>query len=101
MSPIFTTHTGNTETPHEVTKTQVGLGNVDNVQQIPASEKGANNGVATLDGGKVPASQLPALLWNIKVLGTYRQIHQHLQMEQEIPEMYILYLLRYSKLRLW
>jgi hypothetical protein len=41
-------------------KGDVGLGNVDNVQQIPLSEKGANNGVAELDGtGKVPAAQLP------------------------------------------
>jgi hypothetical protein len=29
----------------------VGLGNVDNVQQIPLTEKGANGGVAELDGG--------------------------------------------------
>ena len=40
-------------------KTLIGLGNVDNVQQIPLSQKGANSGVASLDAsGKVPASQL-------------------------------------------
>lgn len=31
------THISNTSNPHNVTKTQVGLGNVDNVQQYPAS----------------------------------------------------------------
>lgn len=31
---------------------------------IPASEKGANNGVATLDGtGKVPSTQIPASVY--------------------------------------
>ena len=44
----------------DYTKDQVGLGNVLNVEQIPATDKGANNGVAGLDGGgKVPLSQLP------------------------------------------
>jgi hypothetical protein len=92
-------------TADSVTKTDVGLGNVDNTADldkpistatqsaldnkqdtlvsstniktinsttilgtgdfalIPASEKGANNGVATLDaGGKVPAGQLPSFV---------------------------------------
>lgn len=45
----------------DYTKDQVGLGNVLNVEQIPASDKGAANGVAELGSdGKVPASQLPA-----------------------------------------
>lgn len=35
--------------PHNITKSTVGLGNVDNVKQLPASEKGAASGVATLD----------------------------------------------------
>ena len=40
-------------------KGDVGLGNVDNVQQIPMTQKGANNGVATLDAtGNVPTEQL-------------------------------------------
>lgn len=44
-----------------LTKANVGLGNVDNVKQIPYSEKGSNNGVAELDSsGKVPANQLPS-----------------------------------------
>ena len=44
-----TTHVGNKQNPHGVTKEQVGLGSVDNVQQIPLSQKGVANGVATLD----------------------------------------------------
>lgn len=45
-----------------VSKSDVGLGNVLNVAQIPATEKGAANGVATLGSdGKLTASQLPAL----------------------------------------
>lgn len=55
-----TTHVGNTQNPHGVTKAQVGLGSVDNVQQIPLSQKGFANGVATLDAnGKVPVEQMP------------------------------------------
>lgn len=46
-----------------LTKSSVGLGNVDNVKQIPFSEKGANNGVAELDStGKVLSSQLPSYI---------------------------------------
>jgi hypothetical protein len=60
-APALTSHIGNTSNPHSVTKTQVGLANVDNVQQIPMSQKGVASGVATLGtDGKVPASQLPA-----------------------------------------
>ena len=41
-------------------KADVGLGNVLNVAQIPATEKGANSGVATLDSsGKLTAAQKP------------------------------------------
>lgn len=55
-----TSHVGNKENPHDVTKTQVGLDKVDNVKQIPSSEKGVANGVATLDAkGKVPTTQIP------------------------------------------
>ena len=42
-------HKGNLANPHAVTKTQVGLANVDNVQQVPLSQKGVANGVASLD----------------------------------------------------
>ncbi|BDQ35930.1 hypothetical protein SYK_02900 [Pseudodesulfovibrio nedwellii] len=55
-----TAHEADVANPHGVTKTQVGLGNVLDVEQVPASEKGVANGVAGLDaGGKVPVSQLP------------------------------------------
>jgi len=71
-----TTHRGLTSNPHNVTKNQIGLGNVDNTSDLnkPIStltqtalddkidliEKGATNGVATLDSsGQVPSSQLP------------------------------------------
>lgn len=55
-----TSHVGNKQNPHGVTKAQVGLGSVDNVQQIPLSQKGAVNGVATLDAnGKIPVAQMP------------------------------------------
>lgn len=55
-----TSHIGNTQNPHGVTKEHVGLGNVTNKEQIPLSEKGVANGVATLDtDGKVPVEQMP------------------------------------------
>ena len=55
-----TSHVGNKQNPHGVTKAQVGLGSVDNVQQIPLSQKGVANGVATLDAnGKIPVAQMP------------------------------------------
>lgn len=55
-----TTHVGNKQNPHGVTKAQVGLGSVDNVQQIPLSQRGTVNGVATLDAkGKIPVTQMP------------------------------------------
>lgn len=47
--------------PHQVTKSDVGLGNVTNDAQIPLSQKGVAGGVSSLDGsGKVPTSQLPS-----------------------------------------
>ena len=53
-------HISNKNNPHEVTKEQVGLGNVTNDAQVKRSEMGALNGVATLDdNGKIPDSQLP------------------------------------------
>ena len=42
-------HDTATNNPHNVTKGQVGLGNVTNDAQIRLSEKGVANGVATLD----------------------------------------------------
>lgn len=72
------THEARTDNPHAVTKAQVGLSNVDNTSdankpvstaqataialKIDLTEKGAVNGVATLDGsGLIPSSQIPPL----------------------------------------
>lgn len=58
----LTSHIGNKKNPHEVTKEQVGLGNVTNEAQIPLSQKGAASGVAMLDAnGMLVVSQLPAM----------------------------------------
>lgn len=61
QTDLNTTHRNTTTgNPHNVTATDVGLGNVTNEAQIPLSQKGAPNGVAELDGsGVVPTSQLP------------------------------------------
>lgn len=66
-------HKQNKSNPHEVTKAQVGLGNVTNDAQVKRSELGVANGVATLDAdGKVPASQLPSYVDDIiDVYATY------------------------------
>jgi len=66
-------HTGNVDNPHAVTKTQVGLSNVTNVAQIPLTEKGAAEGVATLDiNGKVTLSQIPdSVLGQLEYQGVY------------------------------
>lgn len=76
-------HATQKNNPHEVTKADVGLGKVANksvdeilgdmdsgdvasalgYMPIAPSEKGAANGIATLDaGGKVPTSQLPSFV---------------------------------------
>lgn len=58
----LTSHIGNKQNPHSVTKEQVGLGNVTNEAQIPLSQKGVASGVATLGtDGKLTAGQLPAM----------------------------------------
>lgn len=58
LSP-YSQHVANKQNPHGVTKTQIGLGNVTNDAQIPLSQKGKANGVATLDAkGKVTDNQL-------------------------------------------
>ena len=54
-------HFTNTNNPHNVTKTQIGLHSVTDDAQVKRSEMGVANGVATLDTtGKVPSSQLPS-----------------------------------------
>lgn len=59
------THCGNKNNPHEVTKTQVGLGNVDNTadldKPVSMAQQNALNGKADLGSdGKIPAAQLPS-----------------------------------------
>lgn len=77
LGTTITNHTSNVNNPHSVTKTQVGLGNVDNTSdtnkpissatqtalnsKINTSQKGVANGVAQLDNnGIIPSSQLPS-----------------------------------------
>lgn len=56
-------HISNQENPHNVTKAQVGLGNVTNDAQVKRVEMGVAQGVATLDeNGLVPSSQLPSFV---------------------------------------
>lgn len=54
-----------------ITKANIGLGNVTNDAQVKRSEMGVASGVATLDGtGKVPAAQLPSYVDDV-IEGTY------------------------------
>jgi len=51
-------------------KADAGLGSVDNVQQVPMTQRGAANGVATLDtNSKVPTSQLPDVVLGAMLYG--------------------------------
>ncbi len=80
-------HIGNTANPHKVTKSQIGLANVENKSStqirseltkenvtnalgytpIDESRIGAANGVASLDAsGRIPASQIPGGFDNIE-----------------------------------
>lgn len=58
-------HLDDTDNPHEVTKTQVGLGNVDNTSDankpISDATQTALDAKADLVGGKIPTSQIPAI----------------------------------------
>jgi len=58
------THIASTANPHGVTKTQVGLSNVDNTSDtnkpVSTAQQNILNTKADLVSGKVPASQLPA-----------------------------------------
>lgn len=66
-------HKSDNNNPHQVTKSQVGLGNVTNDAQVKRSEMGTSNGVATLnDLGQVPAHQLPSFVDDVvDVYATY------------------------------
>lgn len=66
ISETITNHIANKENPHEVTKEQVGLGNVTNDAQVKRTEMGQPNGVATLDNnGKIPSTQLNGQLAHV------------------------------------
>lgn len=81
VKSLFNTHTTNKNNPHGVTKSQIGLANVENKSSatirremtsdnvtdalgytpLDAAKKGAASGVAELDAtGKVPSAQLPS-----------------------------------------
>jgi hypothetical protein len=71
------THIGTTTgNPHNVTKTDVGLGNVTNDAQIPLTQKGVADGVATLNSsGKLVTTQIPDyLVGGLKLVGTFTRL---------------------------
>ena len=69
---IIETHIADKNNPHEVTKEQIGLGEVTNDAQVKRSEMGVAGGVATLDAtGKVPSSQLPSFVDDVIEVDSY------------------------------
>ena len=55
-----------------LSKTDIGLSNVTNEAQIPLSQKGTQNGVATLDNtGKIPSTQLPSYVDDVLEYDNY------------------------------
>ena len=69
---IIETHIADKKNPHEVTKEQIGLGEVTNDAQVKRSEMGVAGGVATLDQeGKVPSSQLPSFVDDVIEVDSY------------------------------
>ena len=69
---IIETHIADKNNPHEVTKEQIGLGEVTNDAQVKRSEMGVAGGVATLDQeGKVPSFQLPSFVDDVIEVDSY------------------------------
>ena len=69
---IIETHIADKSNPHQVTKEQIGLGEVTNDAQVKRSEMGVAGGVATLDQeGKVPSSQLPSFVDDVIEVDSY------------------------------
>ena len=61
LTQEITTHIQDKANPHQVTKEQVGLGNLTNDAQVKRSEMGVASGVATLnEQGLIPSNQLPS-----------------------------------------
>ena len=72
---IIETHIADKNNPHEVTKEQIGLGEVTNDAQVKRSEMGVAGGVATLDpDGKVPSSQLPSYVDDVIEVATLDEL---------------------------
>lgn len=68
----FAEHTADKSNPHQVTKSQVGLGNVTNDAQVKRSEMGVANGVALLNSeGKISSSYLPSYVSAVITADSY------------------------------
>lgn len=68
----LTEHRLDRNNPHNVTKAQVGLGNVTNDAQVKRSEMGQPDGVALLNSdGKIPSSYLPSYVSDIITANSY------------------------------
>lgn len=68
----LTEHRINRNNPHQVTKAQVGLGNVTNDAQVKRSEMGVANGVALLNSeGKISSSYLPSYVSAVITADSY------------------------------
>lgn len=75
VSNDLSTHINDKNNPHEVTKEQVGLGNLTNDVQVKRSEMGVANGVATLnESGQVPSSQLPSYVDDVLEYNTFSSL---------------------------
>ena len=75
VSNDLSTHINDKNNPHEVTKEQVGLGNLTNDVQVKRSEMGVANGVATLnESGQVPSSQLPSYVDDVLEYATFSSL---------------------------
>lgn len=71
----LTEHRINRNNPHNVTKAQVGLGNVTNDAQVKRSEMGVPNGVATLNSeGKISSSYLPSYVSDVVTVDSYAKL---------------------------
>lgn len=57
LNTTVSAHIANTSNPHSVTKTQVGLGSVDNVQQLPMSYLDTSGTLAANSDTKVPSQK--------------------------------------------
>ena len=69
--------------PHSVTKSEIGLSNVTNNEQIPLAQKAVANGVATLGAdSKIPNAQLPALA----ITETYTAVNETAQLALTVQE---------------